>query len=94
MVALVMAVPSTVWWRRMATDFHINPRILITKRLCFIDPAPKKPKRTKTGKISKAKRKQNARFETSLFYWGPAKRVSAFDKEFASITTWSTWGRS
>jgi hypothetical protein len=83
---LVMAVPSNAWWRK-ACAYRINPRIIITKRLAFIDPKipPALPG-------AKPVRREGARFETALIYYGT--RHAELDREFKDITSWSTWGRS
>jgi hypothetical protein len=89
---LVMHVPSTTWWRTAMNYRRINPRVIVTPRLCFIDPKIKAIKATKKGKRSP--RPTNARFDTALIYFGPRSRVRALDRAFANITSWSTWGRS
>lgn len=87
LVYLVMSVPSVGWWVEACNYAPRNPRILITERLCFIDPKEKLKK-----KLGHKVKKMNARFDTALIYYG--SRTREFEKEFASITRWSTWGRS
>lgn len=95
LVRLVMVSTSTVWWRHQCGTEPIilpgrkehyarNPRLLFTKRLKFIGDA--------ASSDAKLTKKHGARFDTVLVYYG--RRVSAFDKAFARITKWSTYGRA
>lgn len=95
LVRLVMVSTSTAWWRwQCGTEplilpgrkehFAKNPRIAFTKRLRFIGD--------KTSTDEKLKQKFGARFDTVLVYYG--RRERAFDKAFAHITKWSTYGRA
>lgn len=79
LVRLSMASTSTHWWADMCNKPRRNPRILALRRMVFIDP-------TEQG------RKFVSRFEPALTYIGP--RTRQFDKTFAHLTRWSTWGRT
>lgn len=78
LVILCMTATSTYWWRRLMKRTKRNPRVLLTKRLLFLGP--------------EGKPVDSSRFEPALIYYG--SRHSAFDKHFAHLTRWSTWGRS
>ena len=78
LVILCMTATSTAWWKRAAEDARRNPRILCTKRIKFCGPSGRPLKDT-------------ARFDTSLIYYGP--KPARFDRYFAHVTSWSTWGR-
>lgn len=77
LVVLCMYAASTQWWQDLMLKPRRNPRVLATKRLKFLGPDSKPV--------------DSSRFEPALIYYG--KRVAAFDREFKSITMWSTWGR-
>lgn len=83
-VRLVMAATSTTWWRRQCLKPKRNPRILFTKRLAFITPF-------QNGKTEKGEKTSSARFEPALIYYGP--RAKRFERVFAGITSWTSWGR-
>lgn len=78
LIRLVMFHSSTRWWRDQCQLAKRNPRILGLKRIKFLDPV--------TGK-----QRMSCRFEPALVYFGP--RAARFDREFAHVTSWSTWGR-
>lgn len=78
LIRLTMFQSSTQWWADMCMLPRRNPRILGLKRLAFIDPRPGRPR-------------QGCRFEPALTYFGP--RIRAFERAFAHLTNWSTWGR-
>lgn len=82
LVRLVMFQPSTRWWVDQCSKPSRNPRILGLKRLAFLDPFA----------ADAGKKRMGCRFEPALIYFG--SRVARFDREFRSITRWSTWGRS
>lgn len=72
----LVMVSTSSAWWTLATSCPRNPRLLFTKRLKFIGDA-----------------KNGARFDTVLMYYGKKiARVRAFEREFKSITRWSTWG--
>lgn len=77
LVILCMTATSTAWWRSLMLKPRRNPRVIMTKRLKFIGP---------DGKAV-----DSSRFEPALIYYGP--RARRFDKHFAHIAMWSTWGR-
>ena len=79
LVRLSMVSTSTQWWADMCTKPRRNPRILALRRLVFLDP-------------TEAGRDFVCRFEPALTYIGP--RTKRFDKTFAHLTRWSTWGRT
>lgn len=81
LVRLTMMSTSTQWWADQCTKPKRNPRILALKRLKFIDPFAKGP----------GQERQSCRFEPALTYFGP--NVRKFDRAFADLTRWSTWGR-
>lgn len=77
LVVLCMYAASTQWWQDLMMKPRRNPRVIATKRLKFLGPDGKPV--------------DSSRFEPALLYYGP--RSIAFDREFKSITMWSTWGR-
>jgi hypothetical protein len=77
LVVLCMTATSTLWWQSLMLKPRRNPRVLCTKRLLFLGPGGKKV--------------DSSRFEPALIYYG--SHVRRFDKAFASITRWSSWGR-
>ncbi len=87
LVDLVMASTSTAWWGRGMRDTKRNPRVIFTKRLAFIDPRPRKVR----GEDKRGLKTASARFEPALIYYG--SRIRAFEREFATITSWLSWGR-
>jgi DNA N-6-adenine-methyltransferase (Dam) len=83
-VSLVMVATSTRWWRKMCGTEPVmcgqQERISPIPRLLF------------TGRLKFiGDVDSGARFDTVLAYYG--HRVRAFEKEFKSVTKWSTWGR-
>lgn len=78
LIRLVMLQASTRWWRDQCLLAKRNPRILALKRLSFLDPA--------TGN-----KRMSCHFEPALVYFGP--RHACLEREFAHVTSWSTWGR-
>jgi len=82
LVRLSMLQPSCRWWGRMCNEPERNPRILVTRRLSFLDP----------DAIEAGQKRQSCRFEPALTYIGP--RVEKFDAVFRHLTRWSAWGRS
>lgn len=81
-VRLSMFSCSAKWWFDMCHTAECNPRILALKRIAFLDPYAAEP----------GKQRMSCRFEPALTYFGP--RVAMFDRAFAHLTRWSTWGRS
>lgn len=81
LVRLSMMATSTRWWAKMCREPVRNPRILALCRLKFLDPF---------AAIAGQKR-MVCRFEPALTYIGKDHR--RFDREFAHLTRWSTWGR-
>lgn len=81
LVRLSMMATSTEWWANMCHLPRRNPRILALQRIWFLVP-PRVPP-IKFGPC---------RFEPALTYFGP--RARKFDRCFAHLTRWSTWGRS
>lgn len=77
LVVLCMMAPSTAWWRGFMTEPKRNPRVIATKRLKFLGPD--------------GNPQDSSRFDPALIYIG--RRVAAFDKHFAHVAMWSTWGR-
>lgn len=77
LVILCMTASSTQWWRSLMIKPRRNPRVLALKRVKFLGPDGKPV--------------DSSRFEPSIIYYGP--RAKKLDREFASITMWSTWGR-
>jgi len=91
LVVLCMAAPSTLWWRGFMVRPRTNPRVVFTERLKFLgaDGRPIKI-RDKHGKLHES----GARFDTALIYYPTRRsRVALFDRLFAHVTRWSTWGR-
>lgn len=82
LVRLCMFQCSTNWWADQCNLPKRNPRVLALRRLYFLDPF---------NPVAGQKR-MTCRFEPALIYFGP--RTTQFDRAFASITRWSTWGRS
>lgn len=82
LIRLTMFQSSTQWWSDMCLKPRRNPRILGLTRLKFLDPRQSDP----------MKDRQVCRFEPALTYFGP--RQKRFDRVFAHLTMWSTWGRS
>ena len=78
LVILCMTATSTVWWKKAMVVPRRNPRVICTSRIAFLGPGGRRLK-------------HGARFDTSLIYYGPHAR--RFDKLFAHVTQWSTWGR-
>lgn len=81
-IRLCMMSTSTQWWADMCTKPRRNPRILALKRIAFLDPFAK----------DAGKKRMGCRFEPALVYFGP--RAKRFDRTFAHLTRWSTWGRT
>lgn len=77
LVILCMTATSTVWWQSLMLKPKRNPRVLCTKRLLFLGPSGKPV--------------DSSRFEPALIYYGA--HAKKFDRCFAAITRWSTWGR-
>lgn len=73
---------STQWWRDMCLLPRRNPRILVLKRIAFLDPFAEQA----------GKKRESCRFVPALTYFGP--RPERFTRVFAHLTRWSTWGRS
>lgn len=82
LVRLCMMSTSSRWWAKQCLEPRDNPRILALKRIQFLDPYSAKA----------GMKRMSCRFEPALMYFG--RRVRAFDKAFAHLTRWSTWGRS
>lgn len=80
---LCMMSTSTHWWARQCLLPERNPRILALKRIPFLDPFA----------IEAGKKRVGCRFEPALVYFGPGTRVRQFDRAFAHLTRWTTWGR-
>lgn len=78
LVILCMTATSTVWWHNLMYKPRRNPLVLCTKRLLFLGPDGKSV--------------DSSRFEPALIYYGTRHR--AFNKAFAAITRWSSWGRA
>lgn len=81
-VRLCMMSTSSRWWADMCGKPRRNPRILALKRVKFLDPYA-----TTSGQ-----QRAGCRFEPALIYFG--SRGAQFDRAFAHLTMWSTWGRS
>jgi len=82
LVRLCMMSTSAHWWRDQCLKPKHNPRILGLQRIAFLDPdAPKA-----------GMKRMSCRFEPALIYFGPSPRK--FERTFAHLTRWSTWGRS
>jgi len=81
-IRLSMFACSTRWWADMCNKPERNPRILALRRLAFLDPFAEK----------RGQKRMTCRFEPALTYIGP--RPERFDRIFAHLTRWSTWGRS
>jgi hypothetical protein len=81
LVRLTMVASSTEWWSRQSLRPKRNPRYLFTKRLCFLDPFA----------AQAGMKRQNARFDTVLTYYGP--RTAKFERCFQHLTRWTAWGR-
>lgn len=77
LVILCMTATSTTWWRRLMLYPKRNPRVILTKRIKFLGP--------------NGKPVDSSRFEPALIYYGWNNR--RFDKTFAHLAMWSTWGR-
>lgn len=82
LVRLSMMSTSSHWWSDMCTKPAVNPLILATRRIPFLDP-----ENPVVGK-----RRMTCRFEPALTYIGP--RPDRFRATFAHLTRWSAWGRS
>jgi hypothetical protein len=82
LVRLSMMATSTAWWADMCLRPARNPRVLALKRLYFLDPEAQEA----------GQRRWTCRFEPALTYIG--HRPAQFTRAFASLTRWSTWGRS
>lgn len=80
-IRLSMMATSSVWWQRMCVEPKRRPRVLGLRRIAFLNPFGD----------ADGKRLEVCRFEPALTYIGP--RVKRFDKVFAHLTRWSTWGR-
>lgn len=80
-IRLSMMATSSMWWQRMCLMPARRPRILGLRRIAFLDPFAE----------TAGQKRQVCRFEPALTYIGP--RVKRFDKVFAHLTRWSTWGR-
>jgi hypothetical protein len=80
-IRLSIMATSSVWWQRMCLEPKRRPRVLGLRRISFLDPFAE----------AAGKRREVCRFEPALTYIGP--RVKRFDKVFAHLTRWSTWGR-
>lgn len=78
LMILCMTATSTMWWQKTMLLPRRNPRVICTRRLAFLGPSGKPLK-------------NGARFDTSLIYFG--RHVRKFDKEFAHVARWTTWGR-
>ena len=78
LLILCMTATSTDWWKKAMTAPRRNPRVICTKRIKFLGPGGKPLA-------------NGARFDTSLIYYG--KRAQKFDRLFASVAMWTTWGR-
>ena len=81
-IRLSMFSCSAQWWEDQCYKPRRNPRILALKRIAFLDPEA-----TEAGQ-----KRMACRFMPALIYFGP--RWQRFDKVFAALTRWSTWGRS
>jgi len=81
-VRLCMMSTSSDWWARQCLEPKRNPRILALRRIAFLDPFA----------ATKGSERQSCRFEPALLYFG--RRTRAFEREFAHLTRWTTWGRS
>lgn len=78
LLILCMVATSTMWWKKVMTKPRRNPRVICTKRIAFLGP----------GGIPL---ESGARFDTALIYYG--KHHGKFDRLFAHVARWSTWGR-
>lgn len=81
-IRLSMFSCSAQWWADQCAKPRRNPRILALKRIAFLDPYASEA----------GQKRMSCRFEPALIYFGP--RWRRFDKVFAALTRWSTWGRS
>lgn len=81
-VRLCMMATSTQWWADQCMKPRRNPRILGIKRVAFLDPFAS----------AAGMKRMGCRFEPALVYFGP--RPGQFDKTFAHLTRWTTWGRT
>ena len=83
-----MVATSTKWWRKMC---GIEPVPMAKNGEIRMLRAPN-PRLLFTGRLKFIGDVDcGARFDTVLAYYGC--RVKAFEKEFASVTKWKTWGR-
>lgn len=73
---------STKWWADQCIKPRRNPRILALKRIAFLDPFSDES----------GMKRESCRFAPALTYYGP--RPQKFEREFAHLTRWTTWGRS
>lgn len=77
LVILCMTATSTQWWQGLMYKPKRNPRVLCIKREKFLGPGGQPV--------------DSSRFEPALIYYG--KEVKRFDKIFAPLVMWSSWGR-
>ena len=88
-ISLVMVATSTKWWRKMCGTEPVP--LARDGKIKMLTPQYN-PRLLFTGRLKFIGDADNgARFDTVLAYYG--HRVRAFEKEFKSITKWSTWGR-
>lgn len=84
LVRLVMVATSTEWWGQQCGT--------IVTMIANRGRKPRNPRILFTKRLKFIGDQDfGARFDTALVYYG--RRTAAFDKEFASITRWSAWGR-